>query len=141
MKAATKVGDEYAAKALNLPETVDKDLLLHKLREVQFSRNNLQSKQLDLVMKEATDKFNNSINTFVEYPQAFYLSSNQRQQIDVFPSRACLPKGLLKKFPHNNLQLMVQSGAKGSIVSRPRLFTSVTNVTVENNMQVLRLFR
>ena len=28
-----------------------------------------------------------------------------------------MPNGLMKKFPDNNLQLMVQSGAKGSTVS------------------------
>lgn len=29
----------------------------------------------------------------------------------------CIPDGLIKKFPHNNLQLMVQAGAKGSMVN------------------------
>ena len=31
--------------------------------------------------------------------------------------RVLMPNGLMKKFPDNNLQLMVQSGAKGSTVS------------------------
>jgi DNA-directed RNA polymerase I subunit RPA1 len=30
---------------------------------------------------------------------------------------ACLPRGLIKRFPDNNLQLMVQAGAKGSTVN------------------------
>ena len=29
----------------------------------------------------------------------------------------CMPKGLVALFPHNNLQLMVQAGAKGSSVN------------------------
>lgn len=32
-------------------------------------------------------------------------------------SDACLPHGLLRKFPHNNMQTMTQSGAKGSAVN------------------------
>lgn len=32
-------------------------------------------------------------------------------------SDACLPHGLLRKFPHNNMQMMTQSGAKGSAVN------------------------
>jgi DNA-directed RNA polymerase I subunit RPA1 len=32
-------------------------------------------------------------------------------------SDACLPDGLLRKFPHNNMQTMTQSGAKGSAVN------------------------
>ena len=32
-------------------------------------------------------------------------------------NKACLPRGLEKTFPDNNLQLMVQAGAKGSTVN------------------------
>ena len=32
-------------------------------------------------------------------------------------NKACIPEGLIKKFPQNNLQLMVQAGAKGSAVN------------------------
>ncbi len=37
--------------------------------------------------------------------------------VRVCVSRACVPAGLHKPFPFNSLQLMVQSGAKGSTVS------------------------
>ena len=50
-------------------------------------------KQLDLSMKKKTDYYNDQIN------------------------KVCMPVGLGKKFPENNLQLMVQAGAKGSLVN------------------------
>ena len=34
----------------------------------------------------------------------------------LFMCRSCVPAGLMKPFPRNSLQLMVQSGAKGSTV-------------------------
>ena len=40
-----------------------------------------------------------------------------RNNCDCLSYRVTIPNGLLKHFPHNNLQLMVQSGAKGSSVS------------------------
>ena len=39
-----------------------------------------------------------------------------RDLVDLY-FRAIMPHGLMKNFPDNNLQLMVQSGAKGSTVS------------------------
>ena len=33
----------------------------------------------------------------------------------------CVPAGLIKPFPHNNLQLMVNSGAKGSTVNTTQI--------------------
>ena len=35
----------------------------------------------------------------------------------VFYPQACMPFGLHRQFPENNLQMMVQSGAKGSTVN------------------------
>ncbi|KAG1668409.1 DNA-directed RNA polymerase I subunit RPA1 [Nymphon striatum] len=107
MKASTKVGDEFAAKALNLSQDVDKKTLYKKLQEVHFHKNDFLSKQLDQVMKETTDDFNNKINT------------------------VCLPKGLLKKFPHNNLQLMVESGAKGSTVNTMQISGLLGQIELE----------
>lgn len=49
-------------------------------------------KDIDLEVKEATDKLSKDVRA------------------------ACLPKGLLVKFPENNLQTMILSGAKGSQV-------------------------
>lgn len=50
-------------------------------------------KELDLSMKKKTDYYNDQIN------------------------KVCMPIGLAKRFPENNLQLMVEAGAKGSLVN------------------------
>ena len=51
-------------------------------------------KEIDLQMKTKTDLYSNKV------------------------SSTCLGSGLLKQFPENNLQLVVLSGAKGSMVSK-----------------------
>lgn len=50
-------------------------------------------KEIDLAYKGSVDKFQNNL------------------------TNVCFPNGLIKKFPYNNLQLMIQSGAKGSSVN------------------------
>ncbi|GLH02960.1 DNA-directed RNA polymerase I subunit RPA1, partial [Gryllus bimaculatus] len=46
-------------------------------------------------------------------------------------SRACVPAGLLEKFPENNLQLMVQSGAKGSTVNTLQISCLLGQIELE----------
>lgn len=45
--------------------------------------------------------------------------------------RTCLPAGLLCKFPQNNLQLMVQSGAKGSTVNTMQISCLLGQIELE----------
>lgn len=49
--------------------------------------------EVDLAYKGSVDKFQNEL------------------------TQICFPNGLVKRFPENNLQLMIQSGAKGSSVN------------------------
>ena len=44
---------------------------------------------------------------------------------------ACIPRGLVKKFPENNLQLMVQSGAKGSTVNTMQISSLLGQIELE----------
>jgi DNA-directed RNA polymerase I subunit RPA1 len=44
---------------------------------------------------------------------------------------ACLPKGLIKRFPDNNLQLMVQAGAKGSTVNTMQISCLLGQIELE----------
>lgn len=46
-------------------------------------------------------------------------------------TRACIPKGLLNPFPNNNLQLMVQSGAKGSTVNTIQISCCLGQIELE----------
>lgn len=67
--------------------------IIRKYKAAQFEADDGNLKELDLCMKANIDDVNSEIN------------------------KACFPDGMLKVFPDNNLQLMVQSGAKGSMVS------------------------
>ena len=44
---------------------------------------------------------------------------------------ACIPRGLVKPFPANNLQLMVQSGAKGSTVNTMQISSLLGQIELE----------
>lgn len=50
-----------------------------------------------------------------------YIGVSERREVTdllcLFPLQACMPFGLHRQFPENNLQMMVQSGAKGSTVN------------------------
>jgi DNA-directed RNA polymerase I subunit RPA1 len=49
----------------------------------------------------------------------------------IFHNRACIPSGLLKIFPYNNLQLMIQSGAKGSTVNAMQISGLLGQIELE----------
>eukprot|EP00095_Tigriopus_kingsejongensis_P009705 maker-scaffold1466_size39939-snap-gene-0.10 protein:Tk09705 transcript:maker-scaffold1466_size39939-snap-gene-0.10-mRNA-1 annotation:"GH20789" len=44
---------------------------------------------------------------------------------------ACLPRGLIQRFPYNNLQLMVQAGAKGSTVNTMQISCLLGQIELE----------
>jgi DNA-directed RNA polymerase I subunit RPA1 len=46
-------------------------------------------------------------------------------------NKACLPQGLIEKFPNNNLQLMVLSGAKGSTVNTMQISCLLGQIELE----------
>jgi hypothetical protein len=69
------------------------EVLIDRFQAAHHSRDGGDMKELDLKMKSETDRIQDQIN------------------------KCCIPVGLLKRFPENNLQLMVQSGAKGSVVN------------------------
>lgn len=103
IKCARKIGNVAASKALDIPESeVDAD----KLREA-----NIKDKQfrnvLDREYKLALDQYTNDIN------------------------KTCLSEGLLNPFPENNLQLMVQSGAKGSTVNTMQISCLLGQIELE----------
>ena len=77
-------------------------LLLHRKSE------DSEMQEIDLQMKSKTDFYTNKI------------------------SNMCLGEGLHKQFPDNNLQLMVISGAKGSMVRSDKSVTLQENPKVYN---------
>lgn len=72
-------------------------------------------KELDLKMKGKTDQVQDQIN------------------------KQCIPSGLLKNFPQNNLQLMVQSGAKGSVVNCMQISCLLGQIELEGRRPPLMI--
>nr|CAD7199685.1 unnamed protein product [Timema douglasi] len=103
--ASRKVGDELVMSALELDESQ-----AHKLKDEmeRVYRTGVKGRAIiDRAYKTSLDTFTNNINT------------------------ACLPTGLLRKFPDNNLQLMIQSGAKGSTVNAMQISCLLGQIELE----------
>lgn len=100
-------GHDSAKEALNVTGDVDEDVLEDKLREAHSDRNPLPMKMLDSSMKTRTDKITSEI------------------------SARCLPEGLIRRFPDNNLQMMIQSGAKGGTVNALQISCLLGQIELE----------
>ncbi|KAK7474278.1 hypothetical protein BaRGS_00034470, partial [Batillaria attramentaria] len=91
---STKEGYGAAMQAFGVsPEECTESELLGMLKEAQFGTDDLKMRELDMCVKTVTDAVQDKI------------------------VRSTMPTELYKGFPSNNLQLMVQSGAKGSAVN------------------------
>ncbi len=90
LRRCKMAGIEAVKAALGIPPTdeVDEEVLKRHLEMAYIKNSNFRA-LLDREYKKVTDVLTNQVN------------------------RACLPYGLQVVFPENNLQLMVQSGAKG----------------------------
>eukprot|EP00795_Rhopilema_esculentum_P016610 gene16610-8039_t len=108
-------GEEAAASALGLPENCERNELTERLQKAQYSNQGIDLKQLDLAMKKQTDMYQNKINS------------------------ACVPQGLYRQFPDNSLQLMVQSGAKGSSVNCMQISSLLGQIELEGRRPPLML--
>ncbi|XP_052901763.1 DNA-directed RNA polymerase I subunit RPA1 [Anopheles moucheti] len=109
-----QVGHEASAAALELPPTVSPEVLAKRMREA-YAKNPKFRSILDRKYKTALDTYTNRINN------------------------ACLPEGLISKFPENNLQLMVQSGAKGSTVNTMQISCLLGQIELEGKRPPLML--
>uniref|UniRef100_A0A182PM06 DNA-directed RNA polymerase subunit n=1 Tax=Anopheles epiroticus TaxID=199890 RepID=A0A182PM06_9DIPT len=107
-------GHEAAAAALELPPTVSREELAQRMREA-YAKNPKFRSILDRKYKTVLDTYTNRINN------------------------ACLPEGLISKFPENNLQLMVQSGAKGSTVNTMQISCLLGQIELEGKRPPLML--
>lgn len=67
--------------------------MIQQLKQMNLNPDDSYMKEIDLAYKGAVDSFQNQL------------------------TQVCFPRGLIKLFPANNLQLMIQSGAKGSSVN------------------------
>ncbi|XP_058053507.1 DNA-directed RNA polymerase I subunit RPA1 [Anopheles bellator] len=107
-------GHEATAAALELPGNVSREELTNRLTEA-YAKNPKFRSILDRKYKSVLDKYTNQINN------------------------ACLPEGLISKFPENNLQLMVQSGAKGSTVNTMQISCLLGQIELEGKRPPLMM--
>ncbi|XP_071859536.1 RNA polymerase I subunit RpI1 [Bombus fervidus] len=109
-----KIGENIQRSMLELPDDIPMDIVTSKIEESYWSDPKFRA-QIDRKYKSALDVYTNDIN------------------------KACLPAGLLKKFPDNNLQLMVQSGAKGSTVNTMQISCLLGQIELEGKRPPLMI--
>lgn len=109
-----QAGRLAAVKATELPLDVDDDKLKDTIGEMLIKDPKFRT-NLDRQYKSVLDSHTNSIN------------------------RCCLGDGLIEKFPYNNLQLMVQSGAKGSTVNTMQISCLLGQIELEGKRPPLTI--
>ena len=105
-----ELGAEATADALGLvskAERKDVEVVKRRLEEAHLASAARTQKDLDRAYKQKLDSVNNDIN------------------------KACLPRGLIQPFPDNNLQLMVEAGAKGSKVNTMQISCLLGQIELE----------
>lgn len=108
IKAAADIGLEVAAKYVSLAEqkpTKEDPILLERLEEVL--RDDKKQEGLELLTNQACAHLSSEI------------------------TKTCLPAGLEKQFPHNHMQSMTISGAKGSPVNANLISCNLGQQTLE----------
>ncbi|XP_054247488.1 DNA-directed RNA polymerase I subunit RPA1 [Indicator indicator] len=93
--------------ALNLPEAALCEEVQGKWQDAHLCKDQRDFNMVDLKFKEEVNNYNNEVN------------------------KVCMPQGLHRSFPENNLQLMVQSGAKGSTVNTMQISCLLGQIELE----------
>ncbi|KAJ3652064.1 hypothetical protein Zmor_018061 [Zophobas morio] len=106
IKSARKIGVEVVTTVLDLPQDSPTEDIVDKIRENSVKNPKFRA-SVDRQYKVALDSYTNDIN------------------------KTCLPAGLVCKFPQNNLQLMVQSGAKGTTVNTMQISCLLGQIELE----------
>ncbi|GAB6022197.1 DNA-directed RNA polymerase I subunit RPA1 [Chamberlinius hualienensis] len=115
MQNSQELGYKTVSAALKLAETVDEKTVKEKYMKSHLMLDDKGMKDIDNAMKSKTDDTTNAIN------------------------KVCMPDGLLKKFPDNNLQLMVLSGAKGSMVNCMQISCLLGQIELEGRRPPLMI--
>ncbi|KAK2581870.1 hypothetical protein KPH14_002333 [Odynerus spinipes] len=108
------VGEEVQKAVLEVPDDTPPDVVTSKMEEAYWNEPKFRA-LVDRKYKSTLDVYTNDIN------------------------KTCIPLGLLKKFPHNNLQLMVQSGAKGSMVNTMQISCLLGQIELEGKRPPLMI--
>lgn len=82
----------------------------------------------EVITKKLAESYSKSSNF------SALVDRNYKKHLQLFTNKitkACIPRGLLQPFPNNNLQLMVQSGAKGSTVNTIQISSCLGQIELE----------
>uniref|UniRef100_A0A8C5CUM9 DNA-directed RNA polymerase subunit n=1 Tax=Gadus morhua TaxID=8049 RepID=A0A8C5CUM9_GADMO len=107
IKESQKIGTRALQMAFNLPENVDPAEARGRWQDAHLNPDQRDFNLADMKFKEVANQVNNGIN------------------------KVCMPAGLHRSFPDNNLQLMVQSGAKGSSVNTMQISCLLGQIELE----------
>ncbi|XP_012587032.1 PREDICTED: DNA-directed RNA polymerase I subunit RPA1 isoform X2 [Condylura cristata] len=107
IEESTQCGPRAVRTALSLPETAACDEIRGKWQDAHLGKDQRDFNMIDLKFKEEVNHYSNEIN------------------------KACMPFGLHRQFPENNLQMMVQSGAKGSTVNTMQISCLLGQIELE----------
>ncbi|XP_041846202.1 DNA-directed RNA polymerase I subunit RPA1 isoform X2 [Melanotaenia boesemani] len=101
------IGTKALQAAFNLPPDVDQAEAHSRWQDAHLNPDQRDFTMADHKFKEVANQVNNEIN------------------------KVCMPIGLHTSFPDNNLQLMVQSGAKGSTVNTMQISCLLGQIELE----------
>ncbi|KAJ7313382.1 hypothetical protein JRQ81_004697 [Phrynocephalus forsythii] len=107
IKESTRGGTKAIRAAFNLPQTASCEELRSRWQDAHLHKDQRDFNMVDLKFKEEVNHYSNEIN------------------------KVCMPLGLHRSFPDNNLQLMVQSGAKGSTVNTMQISCLLGQIELE----------
>ncbi|XP_030306303.1 DNA-directed RNA polymerase I subunit RPA1 isoform X2 [Calypte anna] len=107
IEKSRRSGIEAVRAALNLPETASCEEVQGKWQDAHLCKDQRDFNMVDMKFKEEVNNYSNEIN------------------------KVCMPLGLHRSFPENNLQLMVQSGAKGSTVNTMQISCLLGQIELE----------
>ncbi|KAL2077653.1 hypothetical protein ACEWY4_027157 [Coilia grayii] len=100
-------GAKALKAAFNLPPSAAESEARDHWQNAHLNADQRDFNMVDLKFKEEVNQVNNNIN------------------------KVCMPLGLHRSFPENNLQLMVQSGAKGSTVNTMQISCLLGQIELE----------
>uniref|UniRef100_A0A3Q2W006 DNA-directed RNA polymerase subunit n=1 Tax=Haplochromis burtoni TaxID=8153 RepID=A0A3Q2W006_HAPBU len=107
IKESLKIGTKALQAAFNLPSNVVQAEAQSRWQDAHLNPDQRDFITADHKFKEVANQVNNDIN------------------------KVCMPVGLHTSFPGNNLQLMVQSGAKGSTVNTMQISCLLGQIELE----------
>lgn len=107
IQESLRVGSKALQAAFNLPSNVDQAEARGRWQDAHLNPDQRDFTLADHKFKEVANQVNNDIN------------------------KVCMPVGLHTSFPDNNLQLMVQSGAKGSTVNTMQISCLLGQIELE----------